>query len=132
MTNLLPGEDRCGHAHCLTAQEHLRATHVVHLTRWSDDDRSCRHTDRQSGRQTVWRRRAEAPIAQVKRFELDGGRRSYGSSSASEIKIKDHFHQVQLQERFQKQDEAGRRILRDLGGIPFAVSGERNALFAQG
>lgn len=63
---------------------------------------------------------------------MEGGGATAAAPPSSEIKIKDHFHQVQLQERYQKQDETGRRILRDLGGIRFAVSGERNALFAQG
>lgn len=45
-THPLPGEDRCGHAHRLTAQVHLRAAHVVDLTWRSDDERSCRQTDR--------------------------------------------------------------------------------------
>lgn len=63
---------------------------------------------------------------------MEGGGATAAAPLRSEIKIKDHFDQVQLQEHFQKQDETGRRILRDLGGIWFAVSGERNALFAQG
>lgn len=41
---LLPGEDRCGHAHSLTAQVHLRAAHVVDFTRRGDNHWSCTHT----------------------------------------------------------------------------------------
>lgn len=63
---------------------------------------------------------------------MEGSGAMAAALPSSEIKIKDHFHQVQLQEHFQKQDETGRRILRELGGIRFAMSGERNALFAQG
>ena len=43
-TYLLPGEDRCGHAHSLTAQVHLRAAHVVDFTRRGDNHWSCTHT----------------------------------------------------------------------------------------
>lgn len=45
-THLLPGENRCGHAHRLTTQVHLRAAHVVDFTWRSDDDWGCRPTDR--------------------------------------------------------------------------------------
>ena len=41
-THLLPGEHRCGHAHRLTAQVHLGAAHVVHLSWRGDDGGGCR------------------------------------------------------------------------------------------
>ena len=46
-THLLPGEYRCWHTHRLTAQVHLRATHIVDLTWWSDNDWSCKQTEEQ-------------------------------------------------------------------------------------
>lgn len=42
---LLPGEDRCGDTHCLTAEVNLRSTHIVDLTWSCDNGWSCRQSN---------------------------------------------------------------------------------------
>lgn len=42
-TNLFPGDDRCGNTHGFTAQVHLGAGNIVHLTWRRDDEWSCSH-----------------------------------------------------------------------------------------